>query len=247
MICKNCGEKLEKEETVCHKCGSKVKSIKISLNKLIIIVLVLIFVINCIIIANKNNSKNVASQTNTTTTSKNEKLSIIDEKTNCMNINVYDLAKEIVKVRKEKSEYERSMVKSDIYYQEYKYEDKGLIIVEVTSKISQSVGVDPFYMLAADLDTGRLYRLSVSQPFLNDYGTAVNTSAIENSYSALYTALNNLGYQELSNTIKWLYDTATDGTIHSDLNYKGISFGTLDGTLNKYGNPKGIYFIYGTK
>ena len=270
MKCNNCGNKLNGNEKFCGKCGTKInneileekKTISIKFNTLIIIIsiVLLLFVVVVFAIRKENTNDNLQENSNQASSSenKNRLLSIIDEEKKEFKINIKELANAIIIANDEMEEENRDIIKTKMEYQITTRKDETTnedVTIYVIQYKNYSQFLDPPIMLVANTTTQNVYRIFVGYPYLNGYGTEMNTAAILKNYNILNRALLKLNQNDLYDTIasidKYMADLyeAGDKTarISSDWNMNGVYVGSIDGSINNDGNLSGYYRFYGAK
>ena len=193
----------------------------------------------------QNNSNNSSMET----TNGKDILSVIDQDKKEFKINAKELAETIIEVNDDRDELERSIMKTPLTYEIQKQTEESTgKDVNCYILSYKNLGTVPF-MLIANADTNNVYRISVSHPFLNDYGKEFNTSAIEKNYTLLYTALTKLNQKELWTTIGDIYKEISNSPngLPSDWNLKGVYPSLISGGTNSYGNISGLYYMYCTR
>lgn len=273
-FCSKCGNEIQEGEKFCGKCGNKIKSSSKKLNtyQIIMLSIIAIIILTGILLAIKKafdkdetsnlndttttlNNSNTSSQVSANTEeTENKVLDIIDKENKEFKINVNDLADELIKVKKEEEEYNRVAFKSE-------YEIKVIETVDnygnkikgyyLSDKLGESYRyyVPPFIFHTNINDN--IFQIAVLHRYSADYGTnELETS--DDSYTWLYKALNNLGYNELSITIEKLRQEISDSInnktdISSEFNINGVHIRVSEAGTNKYGNIQGLYFGYALK
>lgn len=277
MICKKCGNEIKDGEKFCGKCGTQVEisqqdkivsdnkePIKIKFKYFLvgIVAVSVLFLILMIIVFIKNSSTSILSSDentanknyqnnylNGTQVSSNKILDVIDQENQEFKINAKELVDAIVKANDEINIQERNASKFPLTYNVEKQIDQSTG-KEVICYILKYENLPSYpFMLIANADTNNVYRISVCHPFLNDYGTELNSGAIEKNYTILEKALKQLNQDELYNTIVDIRNTISKSSngLSSDWNIKGVFVGATNGTTNKNGNLSSIYYFYGTK
>ncbi len=258
MYCRKCGNKLKEGALFCTKCGNKVSVEKVyedegekkKINPYIVAITIgLIIITLCIILGlkGKNNgfkTTNVSSSTNTSA-----KLDVIDEDKKEFKINIDSLKNAIIEANDNIQNENRSVYKSSLKYDvSTEVDQNGNSVIVYT--ISYDSGVVPF-ALVADAKTKNVYRICVLHPYLNAYGTELNTRAIDNYYNILRRALSSLHQDDLYQAIQQLQSDVINDTSTSQercyYNVRGVEIGAFDSVQNNYGNTQGVYFFYGVK
>ena len=277
MICKKCGNEIKDEEKFCGKCGTQVeisqqdkivsdnkKPIKIKFKYFLvgIVAVSVLFLIPMIIVFIKNSSTSILSSDentanknyqnnylNGTQVSSNKILDVIDQENQEFKINAEELAKAIIEANDEKDIQERNVIKLPLTYNVEKQIDQttGKEVICYILKY-ENLPSYPF-MLIANANTNNVYRISVCHPFLNGYGTELNSGAIEKNYTILGMALIKLNQRELYKTIIEIGKEVSKSSsgVSQDWNIKGVYVGASEGTINNYGNLSSVYYFYGTK
>ncbi|MBR2588669.1 MAG: zinc ribbon domain-containing protein [Bacilli bacterium] len=256
MKCIKCGNEILENEKYCGKCGTKVstENERILNNKvadkrrMYIIVIAIIVSILFVFIAFYSGSqrKNNNQMTNSVSVA-NQTLSVIDQERKEFKINANDLIKAIVEANTEYEKKERTMVKTELIYNVTKQKNLDTGKMDYCYTITyKGLGTMPF-ILVSDGDTNNVYRICVCHPALNDYGTELNTGAIEKNYELLGMALEKLNQKELYDTIIKIRNSDSSQGVSSDWNIRGVHVGAFEGGTNSYGNLASVYFFYATK
>ena len=200
---------------------------------------------------NSNTSSQVSANREET---ENKVLDIIDKENKEFKINVNDLADELIKVKKEEEEYNRVAFKSEYELKvietvdNYGNKIKGYYLSDKLGELYRYYV--PSFMFHTNINDN-IFQIAVLHRYSADYGTnELETS--DDSYTWLYKALNNLGYNELSITIEKLRQEISDSInnktdISSEFNINGVHIRVSEAGTNKYGNIQGLYFGYALK
>lgn len=271
MQCKNCGNEVNDGENFCRECGTRAnevyrgntietkKKIKNPFIIGIIILIVFIFAMSMVkVLFNFHEDITLEEGANNTVEiptkdDKNNVLDVIDQENQEFKINAEELAKAIIEAKDKKDIQERSILKLHLIYNvEKEIEQRtGKNVNVYTLKyegFDESIWLSPF-MLIANADTNNVYRIFVCHPFLNGYGTELNSDAMDNNYEILGMALIKLNQQELYKTILEIGNEVSKSPsgVSQDWNIKGVHVGASEGTINKYGNLSSIYYFYATR
>lgn len=205
-----------------------------------------------------NNVRNYESKTERGT----EKTSVqtssyIDLNKKEFKIDAKELANAIIKSNDELEEKNRDVFKTQLVYKTENQIDplsgKNVTVYAVCHKGFENLGFNTVpFILIANTDTNNVYRISVSYPYLNNFGTEMNATAIRKNYELLKIALNKINKGELYDTI---VEISTDiekifnegKTVPSNWNKNGVYVGDADGIRNSYGNLTNFYIFYGTR
>ncbi len=273
MYCENCGNKIEEDEKFCGKCGQPVSNnniekntttkphIKIKFTNLMLLIgiVTIVFMMIIFITVSKNNSldkknkttDNLSQNNSSVSNTVNKKLDIIDAEKQAFKININELSNKLIKIKDDEETANREPWKSEYELISNTIKDANgdnAIAYGLVPKLGKS---NPYYKLpfqfVAD-NNGNIFRIFVLHEYQTSYGSS-SLSSSENLYKWLYKALNNLGANDLVNTIENLkkeqfenaskYVPDENGKIYIELN--GITITVIDAGNNQYGVSAGKY------
>ena len=270
-INENIVEKYSEKNKTETKVANK-KAIKPFLISFIIVILSIGAISAVVATASQKTKNNTVSKSNTENTYNNnvqnyerkndentsvQNLSYIDLNKKEFKIDAKELANAIIKSNDELEEENREAFKTQLVYKTESQIDplsgKNVTVYTLCHKGFENLGFNTVpFMLVANTDTNNVYRISVSYPYLNNFGTEMNTTAIRKNYELLKIALNKINKGELYDTI---VEISTDiekifnegKTLPSNWNKNGVYVGDVDGIRNSYGNLTNFYIFYGTR
>lgn len=251
MICKKCGNEIEENEKFCGQCGRRIhqKATKKGIVFLSIgICLVIIYLILVYIWANFSNKNKIYNSSNVNlsqeSTKVETKLSIVDEENKELKIKAKDLINSIINAEKERADEERE---GKLFYYTSKLIESSTnySIYAIGSSSLHGALVDYPFLIIENRETGNIARICIYYAYKKAFGNEFNSSSVEQNYSLLYRALNNMGQQELVSAIKTIRDNCENGDSNHQI-VKGLDYGSSEGSKNSYGNLKGMYLMIGT-
>lgn len=264
MKCKKCGNEILDGEKFCGKCGTKVelnieretnnikekKNIKIKPIYLIIGIIAIILIISMVIMISNNQSTVVeeASTSSNRTLNENKILDCIDVENKQFKINIDDLTNELKKIKLDEETANREAFKSEYEVISQDTTDENGNSIKVYMFINKLGKYNKYYlppfMFATNSTNKNIFQIAILHEYEADYGTNSLKSS-DYTYTWLYKALNNLGQNELSQTIKEVRANIKD--FSSETNIRGIYFKATEAGENRYGNNAGYYFSYFVK
>lgn len=260
MKCEKCGNEIKEGERFCGKCGTKVelniegeknnikekKNIKIKPIYLIIGSIAIILIISMTIMISNNQSTVVeeASTSSKSTLNENKILDCIDVENKQFKINIDDLTNELKKIKLDEETANREAFKSEYEVESVENGD-GTKVYMFSNKLGKyNKYYLPPFMFVTNSTNKNFFQIAILHEYEADYGTNTLKSS-DYTYTWLYKALNNLGQNELSQTIEKVRANIKD--FSSETNIRGIYFKASEAGQNRYGNNAGYYFSYFVK